>query len=322
MSEVKLPRGIRNQVAAAEAIERQMAAAPQAPATVPVDQLVAPPADTTAQPPVTETPPANPPAPVQAPVDEALEQKYRTLQGKYNAEVPRLVQTTRNLEQQLQTAQAELQRLKQEPPKPQASVPDPKDVEAFGAEMIEMVRRQASSEIEAAVRAHVGSFVQRLEALEAQFKSVNQDVAVTAEQQFLTSLTQLVPNWRQVNVDQKWLEWLGQVDPVYGEARQAALDRATQSMSAERTAAIFNSFLATVAQPVVPPASELSNLVAPTRTGASQPPAPAPGPQYISVKDVEAFYRDVRMGKYNGREDVMRVMEANINRAIAENRVV
>lgn len=228
------------------------------------------------------------------------------------------------LRSQARDAVAAVEELKQQlaakGAQPQSQAQDPKDVEAFGADLVEMVRRQASAEIQEAVRTHVSGIVSRLEKLEATLEVTGQNVAVTAEQQFFESLTRRVPDWRTVNADQRFLQWLGEADGVYGVPRQVALDNAVGRANVEHAAAIFEAFKKTVT-PAPAPANALNEQVQPARSGSAAPAVEAPQAQTVSSADITKFYNDVRRGVYRGREAELEQIEAQINMAIAEGRV-
>lgn len=323
MSEVKLPRQARQQLQAAEQMERDMNAASAAAVAVPVEvaaQQTSPPEQNVAQP---QEPAPAPSAPPPKPVDD-FEQLYRTYRGRYEAEIPRL-------QQQLQAVQREKEdvgnrmtqletELRQLRDKPQSQTLDPKDVESFGADLVEMVRRQSSAEIERAVQVHLAGVMDRLGKLEQSVTGVTQATVSNAEQTFRTNLKQLVPDFEAINVSPEFLKWLGEEDPVYGEPRQAALDYAAKRMDPSRVAAIFLAFKKTLPVASPAPVNDLQSQVTPSRTGASVVPAQASAPM-ITQDSIVQFYRDQTRGVYRGREAEAQRIEAEINRAVQEGRV-
>lgn len=328
MSQVRLPRSIAQQVEAADEIQRQMQTQT---AANPLDALIAPepaPTPTPAPAPVAAPAPVEPtPQPASAPQPDNWEHKFKTLQGMFRVEVNN--QVAANLEQSRQreeTLLRSVQQLEQRMGELQTAKPnvamDPKDVEAFGLEMIEMVRRQASQEIASVVQTALAEINTRLGNLERQAQGLGKSVAMTAEQTFYSDLARMVPDWKQLNTDSGFLDWLGQVDPVYQEPRQTALDRAVQMFSADRAAAVFSAFKATKAPTPSQQANqrELESQVAPSRSASSPAPAETAKPM-VSQTDIVKFYDDMRRGVYAGREDYAARIEAGINQAIAEGRV-
>lgn len=113
MSEVKLPKAIREEAERAEQIERELAAMVNDQITDAVTQtqpIEVPPIDdkavqSTEETPPEETPPEETP-PQEDPNSETWQSRYNALQGKYNAEVPRLHQQVRELTQYAQQLEA------------------------------------------------------------------------------------------------------------------------------------------------------------------------------------------------------------------------
>jgi len=300
---MSLPTRVQEQLQAAEALEQQeqaaRTAAAQAAPTVSLADLSAQPPT----PPVSAAPPA--PAVVPPPVPkEDFEQKYRTLQGMYAADVKTLRNQVGQLTEQFQTLKTK------EPEQPLTPATDPQDIVKFGEEMMEMVQRY--------VTGAVAAVTDRIVALERSVNGVNEKAALTAEQQFYALLNQLVPTWEQINVDPRWLTWLGVKDDVYGVPRQAALDRAFQQGDAAQVAKVFNAFIASL--PVAPARETLDSQIVPDSAGNPAPPVQVSKP-ILSERAITAFYNDVSRGKYDGRQAEQDALEAQINAAVAEGRV-
>lgn len=327
MSEVRLPKAVRREMEMAAQLQQQLSNQPSDPNVVSVESLANPtPAPAEPSPEIPAAPSVQ--QPQSQPQADNWEHKFKTLQGMFKAELSNQVaaqlQQSRQREDELLRAVQQLQEqfraVKEEKAQPAAQI-DPKDVEAFGVELVEMVRRQASAEISGAVSKAVGELRERLEALERQTIGVSKTMAVTAEQAFYAELSRLVPDWSDVNGNQGFLSWLSEADPVYGEPRQVALDRASQSLNAERAAAVFKAFKAMSAAPVPNSRqSELESQVAPSRSGASAAPQDTAKP-VITERDIVRFYDDMRRGVYRGREQEAAAIESGINLAIAEGRV-
>lgn len=270
--------------------------------------------------PETSAPPA--PAPPPAAQDAALwEQRYRSLQGSHNSHMADLKQRLEESERTRAETERRISKMEEEAAK--AQQPSTKeDADTFGSDLVEMVGRVAK----ALVGVELAQLRARLDSLEQVHKGTQQTVTQTAEDSFLLRLERLVPDYREVNAKQAFLDWLAQKDPVYGIARQAALDSAARDRDAERTATIFNAFKALNA-----PAkgqgnisrgagNVLERMVAPS-AGAATPTSTHQEPQLVTQAFVQGFYRDVAQGKYRGREDDMNRIEGQINRALAENRI-
>jgi outer membrane murein-binding lipoprotein Lpp len=301
------PQIVQRQLDAAELIQQQLAA--------PAEQV---PQETVPE--VVEAPPAPP-----TPPSENWEHKFRTLQGKYNAEIPELRAQNRTYESQLGqltqqvNALTEVAKTAAAKPQERAQV-DPKDVESFGADLIEMVQRYAEQSY-GAIKNEFGSFASKLDArvaeLEGRVQGVTQRTAATLEEQFYTTLAKLVPDWQAVNQDQKFLDWLAEVDPIYGVPRQMGLNQAHKSLSADHAAKVFQTYKSSI-----PAKPALSAQVAPRSSAATQTPAPQGARAPITKKQIHDFYLAQAQGRYKGREAEAQRLENDINSAVAEGRVV
>lgn len=331
----RLPRAIQRQVEAAQQLQQGMEQpappappeTPPAPPAPPAEPLPTPPAPAPAPSPT--EPPAPAPADALDQVRKYMDQRLSSVQGMLDSRIKGVAREAQTMAEQNQALRQQLDALMQKLSSPAASAPavapDPKDVESFGAELVEMVTRQAGASVNALLQAELGKVLARIDTLEKAVSGVNQTVAVTNEQSFYTALGSRKPNWKAINEDQRFLEWLGQVDPVYRQPRQAALDRAAAAYDVEGVVAVFQAFEQSITPPAAAPAArrqtELNSQVAPPATGSAPPPTPAQ-PQFIRAQDVHRFYDEVRRGKYRGREAEMNQREAEINKAMAEGRIV
>lgn len=207
-------------------------------------------------------------------------------------------------------------------PAPAAPTPaDPRDAAQFGDDMVEMVQRYVNRALDLMrndVATHATKLDERLKALESQFTGVSQKTEMSLEQAFYGALEQAVPDWRQINADERWLAWLGEVDEVYGAARQAALENAHQRMDAKRVIAIFSQFKAAMAAK-----PKLDSQQTPSSTGQpAQVPQAEPARRMVSTKLVKQFYDDLAKGRYRGREAEAERLQAEIDKAAMEGRIV
>ncbi len=308
---MNLPKRVQAELQAAEALEAQL----QGPG--PANPQVVANAAELVPPPITNEPTSvqqQQPAPALEPAAEPkedFEHKYRVLQGMYSADVTAIKKQLAAITNQFQGVVRELNALKATREAPaQAPAVDPKDVENFGADIMEMVQRY--------IQRRVADLEGRMAAFEQTVNGVTRQTALTREQQFYATLDSLVPDWREVNVNERWLAWLAEVDPVYGAPRQAALDAAYSQMNAPQVANVFKAYKATI--PPTPAPSSLANQVAPS-SAASAVPVASPAKPFVSEKAINDFYRDLGRGAYAGRDAEAKAIEAEINSAVAEGRV-
>lgn len=318
-----LPRKVQQELEAAEAIVEQINKGGQAAPEPSLEDLAKLAANDVPPTPGNEAPaqqtapqPAPSPAPEPAPSEPPKptvdwEHKFKTLQGLFNSEMPKLQTRVKELERQL----VETQSKPAPAPEPAKPAADPKDVENFGADMVEMVTRNA----EAITRKLAGDVLARITALENALKSTQQNVTMTAEEMFFDRLAKAVPDWQTINANESFLNWLAEIDPVYGQPRQAALNYAQQSLDASRAVAVFNAWKATQ-QPAAKAAPSVDQQISP-RPAASAPAPATENKPVISQKQITAFYDDVARGKYRGREQEAAKIEQTINLALVEGRV-
>lgn len=278
--------------------------------------------------------------------DEDMAQKYRTLQGMYNAEVPRLHQQNKDLNnrvQQMQQLLASLSQQQQERPREQESgtptmqIVTPKDVEDFGEDSIDVMRRVSREEYAPVIQkiASLEQMVSRLAQhmqgdVMPQVQQVMQRQALTADQQFWMQLQTAVPDWKEINTDPDFHTWLLEVDPLFGTTRQSILEVAQRNYDVNRVTQFFRTWKQltgnyganqSAGNTKNTQRSELERQVAPGRSRNTNAPAGSQ-PKTYTPKDIEKFFSDVRQGKYKGREQERDRIERDIFAAQKDGRIV
>lgn len=159
------------------------------------------------------------------------EHKFKVLQGKYSAEVPRLNQQLRDLQQQHETLKAQINA--QPAQKPVNTDNFATIREDYGDEFVKP--------FEALVEQNA-SLVSQIEALQNQLQGLQGTQEKTAQDVFFDRLDAAVPNWEQVNADQGFHAWLREFDPIAGLTRQESLNEAEKQLNANRVIAIFSAY--------------------------------------------------------------------------------
>ena len=304
---MSLPASIQAQLDQADALHAQLVEGANAPAetvtetpTPPVEQVAAPAPQPT------------------APQPDVWEQRYRALQGKYDAEVPRLHQQLREVNQVVQNLTAQANK-RPEPTTPREALVTQKDVETYGGDLVDLIGRKAQE----IAGSQVHALQQQIAALESKLGQTAQRQDQSDEGRFYTALAGAVPDYKEINLEPAWLQWLGQVDPLTGRSRQNYLDDAAASRDAGRVATIFSTFKASRTPPAQVTETiqqELSRQVAPSRSSSGTPKAAAtPGTKVWTSKDLDAHYRKVRLNEI-APADAARI-ESEINQAMAEGRM-
>jgi hypothetical protein len=270
--------------------------------------------------------------------EETIVQKYRTLQGMYNAEVPRLHQQNREMTQRVQQMEQLLASLSAQQSQQQQSQASPvvdklvtdKDVEEYG-ESLDVMRKVSREEL-IPVAQRLAQIEQMLRQVQAnvvpQVQAVAQRQQVSAEQQFWAELAAAVPDFQRINGNEAFQSWLLEADPLTGITRQTYLDDAQRSLDARRVANFFRAWLeitgqATVAQSTgrVAAGPELEKQVAPGRSRSGGAATSTGKAKVYTPDDIKNFFNDVRSGKYKGREQERDRIERDIFSAQRENRI-
>ena len=344
-----LPEQIRKQTEAVQELYKQLNGDENNgnEATPPADGTTSPPENTAQPAPADESAVSNNAAQPQGneqtpsgtgqeddPNSETYAQKWRTLQGMYNAEVPRLHSQNRELNGRVQQMEQLLASLSQQSSQPaQQTQVQPlvteNDVQEYG-ESIDVMRRVTREELYPVAQkiAQLDQIIRSLQtSVVPQVQAVAHRQAMTAEQQFWSDLSGAAPNWREINDDHAFQSWLLEIDPLTGISRQTYLEDAQRILDVRRVASFFQTWneltgKANVAQNTrrTATASELERQVAPGRSKNTGTPANNNAKTY-SPDDIKGFFNDVRSGKYRGREAERDRIERDIFAAQRDGRI-
>jgi hypothetical protein len=317
---MSLPRAVQQQVEDADALVAQLSGAqPVNPDTG--EPIVNPQPEPEPQP--QDISPE--PEPKPAVSEETWEQKYHTLKGKFDAEVPRLYAQVREMNGQISQLTSDLATAKavQSQPVP-ASTPSlitEQDKEAFGPDLIDLIERATEAKL-AGSRQAESKLLAEIAELKGKLGNVSERQVVSDNDRYESALTTAVPDWQALNVDQGFLNWLAEVDPVYGMPRQFALNNAYEALDAARTATIFNQYKKSLAPAPATSSNraDLQRQVAPTRSRTSPAPSnPNVDKRIYNQQDIDAFYTEWRRGLIDEAEAVQ--IEKDIHAATVEGRI-
>lgn len=282
-------------------------------------------------------------------VVEGWEQKYKVLQGKYNAEVPRLQRqvndqtaTIEDLRRQINTTQLMLTTLNQNrgaasgnqgaaPAAPSKLVKD-EEVREFGEDLTDFIRRVAQDSVLPAVEQKLQPVQQQVEQVRTAASQASERVAHNDREQFFATLDSRIEGWRQQNEDEGFLNWLAQPDAYTGVARQELLQQAVQRLDVPRVMAFFMGYRNENAVVTPPSSSAASVQGAPQRTldsfvAPGTPKAGATGAQDGAGKrvwtqlEIKQFYTDAAAGKYRTNKQRRDEIERDIHAAVRDGRV-
>lgn len=315
-----LPKQVEAQLRELEALEKQLNDAQNPAPADPAPNPAEPPQDP--QPAPAEPKPVEPtPTPTEPVVaEEKWEQKYKTLKGMYDAEVPRLHADLRDLKAQVDALRKAAETKPVEPAKPAVAeklVTDA-DVEAFGSDLIE-VQRKVAREVAAEFRGELDAMRAENEKLREQLTNTGTQVS---EASFEQRLYRMVPDFEAVNADPKWIAWLNEVDPLLRAPRATVAQQAFNRGDAEGVAhyvAMFKKSVAPV-EPTADKTTELELQIQPNRSATSTPPASQKGKIYTNA-DIEKMFRKATDLGVKGRVEEAKKLEAEIDAAFMEGRV-
>lgn len=253
------------------------------------------------------------PSPEETPTEEANEiphdddieelrkfkAKYLTLQGKYDAEVPRLHQEIREFKQ---SVIEKLQDYRQ--PQPEVSTPPTEDKfakfkEEYGEELYEAMKELTKLQAEEII-------AQKIQPVEQHVSSVEETQIKAAQQNFISYLdTQVKGDWKKLwaGEDPNFIEFLKQPDPsglyTYADLVQAYND----NWDADRLGKVFNSYFeknAPTPKEERQPNPAQQAMVAPSRQNISPP---VMNNARIWTQDsIKEFEAKDRAGKYSPEE--------------------
>ena len=326
-----LPKQVQAQLAELEELEKTLEA--QKKPKLVKDEEVKPDEeqlDTEAE--VTEEPVAATPEPEEAesadtsPTDVAdeFEQKYKTLRGKYDAEVPRLHQQVRDLNGKLDELVKSME-AKPEPPtksKEKVSYVTDADRAEFGEELIDVQRRVAQEVSQ--------EYTERMEQQDAVIQKLQEQLAKTGndvgEMSFTQRLHSVVPDFAEIDNDERWVAWLNEHDPMLRGPRRDQAAAAFQAGDVEAVLHYVNLFKESISEPETAPRqqrqTELEKQVAPNRSANSVRTQSAnQNSKIYSPKEVDNAWTKVRTLNTKGKYADAEKLEAELTAAYMEGRV-
>ena len=251
--------------------------------------------------------------------EETWEHKYHRLQGKYDAEVPRLHQQLKDLSAQVdylrKQAEAEPEVDEVEEAVVEKLVTDA-DIEEYGKEFIDLQRRIAKETLQGDL-ADLKAENARLR------KALDHAGSQMGEVSFESKLHRLVPDFGEINNNPEWIKWLDTVDPFLRAPRRAIAQEAFNNGDADAIAHFVKLFrtdagVESVAKP--DRSSEVARQVQPSKTATSSAPVSQKGRTYTS-SDIDGMFRKVTEFSSRQQFDKAKKLEAEIDAAFREGRV-
>jgi len=221
------------------------------------------------------------------------EQRFKVMEGKFKAEVPQLTDQVRNLMAQndkLTNLMATMNQTPQQPEMTTGTYLTPEELETLEEEGFD----KSTMDLIGSMAERVAD--RRLSQYDQKIDGIANDVATSSKDRFFSGLESKVSDWRVINEDSSFIEWLSEADGYSGSTKQQSLDRAYANMDAGSVAAIFNAYKA----PSAPVVGSLEKQVAPGKGAAT--PTPVSQQKFWSKKEITKFYSDQIKGKYSEKK--------------------
>lgn len=254
-----------------------------------------------------------------APHDDVEELKkykdrYLSLKGKYDAEVPRLHSELKEFKQSVFEKFNNLEVKPQEQPEPQVDETIQKFREEYGDDLYDAIRHILKSEVNPLL-------TQAVKPVQDQVASVL-DAQTTADQaEFAKYLDlQVKGDWRSLwkGDDPDFTEFMDQPDPsglyTYGELANAYNDK----WNGEKLAKIFNLYLEPLKPKQNNPSPAQDAMIAPSRSTVHSTPS-AENKTIWTQESIREFEKADRAGKYTSEESAAQWQD--LLSAVAENRI-
>jgi len=257
-------------------------------------------------------------------VSESFKQKYATLRGKYDAEVPRLHQQVKELTDQMNAIRHEAEAAKKaeaEKPKEKVSYVTDADREEYGDDLIDFQRRVAKE----ASQEYEDRFEQQAKVIEQLQQQISNTGNQVGEVGFTQKLNALVPGFDQLDNDERWVAWLNEYDPMTRGPRRDQAQAAFNSGDAEAVAhyvGLFRESVEPVANGKSDRDTELEKQVTPTRSASTVTnKSSSKNSKVYSEKELNNAWTKIRTLNTQGKYDDAEKLEAELTAAYMEGRV-
>lgn len=253
-----------------------------------------------------------PPEPPKTDEVDSWKQKYAVLQGKYNAEIPRLTTKVNGLSQEIARLTAKLSKKAGDIDSDdhQAAMNngddlDPEAFEEYGAPFVNLAKKNKQ--------------------LESKLSEIESDKAADAAVKFRQDMAVMFPEWDTIDKDPNFINWLkNDIHPTFGESRYSRFGAAVNRWDAPRVAGFFQEYVdlhpKTDNTPSPTPKPTPRNIQ-PQRRAESHSQA-ADGKKLWSQKQIKEFYKDKSAGLYRGKEEEANKIEKDILAAPGEGRII
>lgn len=255
------------------------------------------------------------------PQSDVWEQKFKSLQGKFNAEVPRLYQEVREKEALIQNLNERLVKLERHEVEKSQQLVSKDDVDTFGEDMIDLVRRVVREEFSKLAPAALGAVRGEIEEIRGEVGRVNEINGRTSYELFWSKVKELVPHWDSVDTHPSWIAWLDTTPEYDDKTYREIAAKAISNGDAQRISALVKSWeketgVATAAEKTKVNRTELARQIAPSTSKANSAPA---GERYWTQAEYESAFDPRNAQRMSVQE--WEALMAEADRAVAEGRI-
>jgi hypothetical protein len=174
------------------------------------------------------------------------------------------------------------------------------DVQNYGHDLIDLAQR-AAAQVTAPP----------LEALGQQNAELHRQLAIERRRRLDADVEEAIPNYREIDRDPRWHDWLRGHDSLNGRIRQELLNEAIATGITGRVLAFFRGFMSLHNDPGQP------------SRGTRRVPTQIPYDQRVYTRqEVAKLYDQNRRGAYRGREAEWGALERDIIAAGREGRIL
>jgi hypothetical protein len=172
------------------------------------------------------------------------------------------------------------------------------DVQNYGPDVVDFAQR-----------ASLHALAPELQRLEHQNSEMRQLLTRETKRGLHAELDRAIPNWRQLDLEPGWRDWLRGTHELSGVSRQQLLNDALERADAHRVITFFNGYLQTRHEQ-----QPYRGSAAPSFTSGERPTYTRP--------QIAQLYEQHRKGAYRGREAEWARQEADIIAAAREGRIL
>lgn len=258
----------------------------------------------------------------QKPEPDEFKQKYNTLKGKYDAEVPRLHQQIRELNDKMKAMEALHSAAQAQPvkPKERVSLVTDADRAEFGEELLD-VQRRVAKEVSSEYEDRLAQQEQVIRELQAKLHQTGNQVG---EMSFAQRLRAAVPDFDKIDADERWVAWLNEYDPMLRGPRRELAQVAFNNGDADSVAHYVNLFKASLnAEEPTKQARqvELEKQVAPNRSAHPVKQSAGREAKTYTEREVQNAWNKIRVMNSRGQYDDAAKLEAELTAAYIQGRV-